>query len=81
VVTNQQLYLAIGVPMLFNAAMLGLFAIHANARFDAIVTSGAPNSAVSKKSSTRACATWKNGVRRRATPQPPLLYPWDSARA
>ena len=35
-VTNQQLYLAIGIPMLFNAAMLGLFAMHANARFDAI---------------------------------------------
>ncbi len=39
-VTNQQLYLAIGVPMLFNAAMLGivaaLFTAHLNARFDAI---------------------------------------------
>ena len=35
-VTNQQLYLAIGVPMLFNAAMLALFAMHVNARFDAI---------------------------------------------
>ena len=33
-VTNQQLYLAIGVPMLFNAAMLALFAMHVNARFD-----------------------------------------------
>ena len=38
-VTNEQLYLAIGVPMLFNAAMLGLvvaFAAHVNTRFDAI---------------------------------------------
>lgn len=35
-VTNQQFYLAIGIPMLFNAAMLGLFAMHVNARFDAI---------------------------------------------
>ena len=39
-VTNQQLYLAIGVPMLFNAAMLGIvaamFTAHLNARFDAI---------------------------------------------
>jgi hypothetical protein len=36
VVTNQQLYFAIGAPMLFNADMLGLFALHMNARFDAI---------------------------------------------
>jgi len=40
VVTNEQLYLAIGVPMVFNAAMLGLvvalFTAHINARFDAI---------------------------------------------
>ena len=39
-VTNEQLYLAIGVPMLFNAAMLGLvvafFTTHINTRFDAI---------------------------------------------
>ncbi len=69
-VTNQQLYLAIGVPMLFNAAMLGLvtrslITAHWNARFDAILTaasttcatSGAPNSAASKRSSTPAYAT------------------------
>ena len=31
---NQQLYLAIGVPMLFNAAMLGLFTLHVNTHFD-----------------------------------------------
>jgi len=35
-VTNQQLYLAIGIPMLFNATLIGLFAMHVNARFDAI---------------------------------------------
>jgi len=36
VVTNQQLFLAIGVPMLFNALMLGLFAAHVTTRFSAI---------------------------------------------
>jgi hypothetical protein len=36
VVTNEQLYLAIVVPMLFNAAMLGLFAAHVTTRFNAI---------------------------------------------
>ena len=39
-VTNQQLYLAIGVPMLFNATLIGivagLFTAHVNARFDAV---------------------------------------------
>jgi hypothetical protein len=39
-VTNQQLYLAIGLPMLFNATLMGvvaaLFMSHMNARFDAI---------------------------------------------
>ncbi len=39
-VTNQQLYLAIGLPMLFNATLMGvvaaLFMSHINARFDAI---------------------------------------------
>jgi hypothetical protein len=35
-VTNQQLYLAIGIPMLFNATLLALFAAHVNTRFDAI---------------------------------------------
>lgn len=33
-VTNQQLYLAIGIPMLFNATLIGLFAVHMNTRFD-----------------------------------------------
>ena len=39
-VTNQQLYLAIGLPMLFNFTLIGivaaLFTAHVNARFDAI---------------------------------------------
>lgn len=38
--TNQQLYLAIGVPMLFNATLTGivgaLFTAHVNAKFAAI---------------------------------------------
>ena len=39
-VTNQQLYLAIGIPMLFNAALIGivatLFSTYLKARFDAV---------------------------------------------
>ncbi len=31
--TNEQLYLAIGVPMLFNAAMMGLLIAYINAKF------------------------------------------------
>lgn len=31
--TNEQLYQAIGIPMLFNAAMMGLLIAHINARF------------------------------------------------
>lgn len=38
--TNQQLYLAIGIPMLFNAALIGLVVslllANFNARFNAI---------------------------------------------
>lgn len=34
--TNQQLYLAIGIPLLFNAALIGLLVGLMNARFDAI---------------------------------------------
>ncbi len=33
-VTNVQLYLAIGIPMLFNAALLGVLIMYINARFD-----------------------------------------------
>jgi hypothetical protein len=36
VVTNQQLYLAIGIPMLFNATVIGIFAAFVNAKFAAI---------------------------------------------
>ena len=35
-VTNVQLYLAIGIPVLVNAAMFGLLAMYMNARFDAV---------------------------------------------
>jgi hypothetical protein len=34
--TNQQLYLAIGLPMLFNAILYGLLWSHINVRFDAV---------------------------------------------
>jgi hypothetical protein len=36
VVTNQQLYLAIGIPMLFNAALMGVVVALFNSKFDAI---------------------------------------------
>lgn len=35
-VTNEQLYLAIGVPMLFNLAVIGFVVAYFNARFDKI---------------------------------------------
>ena len=35
-VTNQPLYLAIGIPLLFNAALIGLLVGLMNSRFDAI---------------------------------------------
>jgi hypothetical protein len=35
-VTNQQLYLAIGIPMLFNASLLGFVVMYMNTRFEAI---------------------------------------------
>jgi hypothetical protein len=35
-VTNEQLYLAIGVPLVFNAAMLGAALLWANAKFEAV---------------------------------------------
>jgi hypothetical protein len=34
--TNVQLYLAIGVPILANAALIGLLLAYINARFDGI---------------------------------------------
>jgi hypothetical protein len=36
VVTNQQLYLALGIPMLFNAALIGMVIAYMNARFTSI---------------------------------------------
>ncbi|HSP68574.1 MAG TPA: hypothetical protein VLN48_12660 [Bryobacteraceae bacterium] len=35
-VTNQQLYLAIGIPMLFNATLIGLVVALMNAKFGAL---------------------------------------------
>jgi hypothetical protein len=35
-VTNQQLYLAIAIPMLFNAGLIGLLVALMNAKFAAI---------------------------------------------
>jgi hypothetical protein len=35
-VTNQQLYLAIGVPLLFNAVLIGLLVAYINAKLDAV---------------------------------------------
>jgi hypothetical protein len=36
VVTNLQLYLAIGVPLLFNASLVGLMMMFMNSKFAAI---------------------------------------------
>ena len=35
-VTNEQLYLAIGIPMLFNATIVGILIALANSKFEAI---------------------------------------------
>jgi hypothetical protein len=35
-VTNQQLYLAIGIPMFFNAALIGVLIAYINAKFHAV---------------------------------------------
>jgi hypothetical protein len=34
--TNLQLYLSIGVPMLFNAGLIGVLTLYMNAKFDAV---------------------------------------------
>jgi len=34
--TNEQLYLSIGIPMLFNAALIGLLWSHMNNRFEGV---------------------------------------------
>jgi len=34
--TNEQLYLVIGAPMLFNAVLIGLLLAYINAKFDAV---------------------------------------------
>jgi hypothetical protein len=33
-VTNEQLYIAVGIPMLFNAALIGLLVLNLKIRFD-----------------------------------------------
>jgi hypothetical protein len=35
-VTNEQLYLAIGIPILFNAALIGLLNAKMDAKFEAV---------------------------------------------
>ena len=35
-VTNQQLYLAIGIPMLFNTVLIGLLVAYINAKFEGV---------------------------------------------
>ena len=35
-VTNEQLYLAVGIPLLFNAALIGLVVALLKSRFDGI---------------------------------------------
>jgi hypothetical protein len=34
VVTNEQIYILVGIPMLFNATLIGLLIAYINARFD-----------------------------------------------
>lgn len=34
--TTLQLYLTVGIPMLFNAGLIGLLLMHMNSRFDGI---------------------------------------------
>ena len=37
-VTNEQLYLAIGIPLLFNATLIGILIAYVNAKFQGIDT-------------------------------------------
>jgi flagellar biosynthesis protein FliQ len=34
--TNQQLYLMIGIPMLFNAVLMGILVAYLNAKFNGL---------------------------------------------
>ncbi len=36
--TNEQIYILIGTPMLFNAVLIGLLMAYVNAKFDSINT-------------------------------------------
>jgi hypothetical protein len=38
VVSNEQLYIAVGIPVLFNVTMIGLLIAHINAKFQAVNT-------------------------------------------
>jgi hypothetical protein len=38
VVTNEQLYLAVGIPLLFNATLIGVLVAYMNAKFQAVNT-------------------------------------------
>ncbi len=37
-VTNEQLYLAVGIPLLFNATLIGVLVAYMNAKFQAVNT-------------------------------------------
>ena len=38
VVTNEKLYLAVGIPLLFNATLIGILIAYVNAKFQAAET-------------------------------------------
>jgi hypothetical protein len=38
VVTNEQLYIAVGIPLLFNATLIGVLVAYMNAKFQAVNT-------------------------------------------
>lgn len=35
-VSNQQLYLAVGIPLLFNATLIGVLIVYINTKFQAV---------------------------------------------
>lgn len=37
-VTNEQLYIAVGIPLLFNATLMGVLIAYTNAKFQAVNT-------------------------------------------
>lgn len=62
-VTNVQLYLAIGVPVLVNAAMFGLLVMYLTPAWKESTTGSTPWNVVSITGST-TCATfgWRNCI-------------------